>query len=126
MNSFFNPINFKHGDIDPDDPGKPVKNPVGYTKTSIAKGKKLFIQYCVECHGRDGIGNGPEAAEIEPKPANLRKVKSPTDTYLYRKISIGNDEMPTWKIELKEKQIWHLTNYIKRLNKVKIKGKNKK
>ena len=118
-----NPRNFSHGSVDPDDPGKPVKSPIPYNQKTIAGGKQLFDQHCVRCHGKSGIGNGPEAKEITPKPSNLTKVSNPSDTYLFKKISIGNDEMPTWNIELKEKEIWLLTHYIKSFNKVPMEKK---
>jgi mono/diheme cytochrome c family protein len=34
-------------------------------------GRDIFRYYCATCHGRDGRGNGPVAAELKAKPANL-------------------------------------------------------
>jgi mono/diheme cytochrome c family protein len=30
-----------------------------------------FRQYCAQCHGMSGVGNGPVAAALKKKPANL-------------------------------------------------------
>lgn len=34
-------------------------------------GARLFADNCVACHGRGGTGDGPLAAELRPRPANL-------------------------------------------------------
>ncbi len=37
----------------------------------ITSGKLDFRQYCAQCHGKEGIGNGPVAPALKKKPANL-------------------------------------------------------
>ena len=37
----------------------------------ITSGPLDFRQYCAQCHGPKGIGNGPVAAALKKKPANL-------------------------------------------------------
>ena len=37
-------------------------------------GRDIFRYYCATCHGRDGRGNGPIAAELKTKPANLTRL----------------------------------------------------
>lgn len=38
---------------------------------SLAKGKNLFGQNCATCHGPAGLGDGPAAAALNPKPRNF-------------------------------------------------------
>ena len=38
-----------------------------------AKGKVLFEQNCVSCHGATGEGNGPVGATLNPPPRNFVK-----------------------------------------------------
>lgn len=37
----------------------------------LTSGKRDFREYCASCHGRDGKGDGPVAAVLSKKPANL-------------------------------------------------------
>lgn len=42
-------------------------SPIG----QLTSGKLDFRQYCAQCHGKDGTGNGPVAAALKKRPANL-------------------------------------------------------
>lgn len=35
-------------------------------------GAKLFQLHCAECHGPAGVGDGPLASKLDPRPANLK------------------------------------------------------
>jgi hypothetical protein len=37
----------------------------------LARGRALFAQYCVTCHGENGKGDGPAAASLKPQPRNF-------------------------------------------------------
>lgn len=37
--------------------------------------RELFVENCATCHGVDGSGNGPLAAELRVTPVNLRLLK---------------------------------------------------
>ncbi len=37
----------------------------------MISGKLQFRQYCAQCHGMDATGDGPVAAALKKKPANL-------------------------------------------------------
>lgn len=34
----------------------------------VAKGKEIFAERCVVCHGNTGHGDGPAAISLDPKP----------------------------------------------------------
>lgn len=44
--------------------------------TSPASGKAMFGEYCAVCHGLEGTGNGPAAAALKDKPADLTALSS--------------------------------------------------
>lgn len=37
----------------------------------VTSGQLEFREFCQQCHGPDGLGNGPTAAVLKKKPANL-------------------------------------------------------
>jgi mono/diheme cytochrome c family protein len=91
-------------------------NPVPVNATTIELGKKLFVANCLTCHGPEGHGDGPGAAALEKKPADLPKRIRETgekDGELFWKISEGQAPMITWKTQLTETQRWELVNYIR-------------
>lgn len=91
---------------------------------SVAAGAKLYAQYCQICHGKTGLGDGPSAAALKPKPRNLRdpkQLKSKSGEELFKVISKGGTAlglspvMVGWGAVLKEPQIWQLVSYVRSL-----------
>lgn len=91
-------------------------NPVPANANTIELGHKLFVANCLTCHGAEGHGDGPGAAALEKRPADLPKRLRETgekDGELFWKISEGRAPMVTWKTQLTETQRWELVNYIR-------------
>lgn len=57
----------KGRDLPPVDPAT-VMSP---TPKLLARGEALFKQNCTSCHGDTGLGNGPAAGTLNPRPRNL-------------------------------------------------------
>jgi mono/diheme cytochrome c family protein len=88
-------------------------NPVPKDAAAIERGQKLYAQFCANCHGKNGQGDGPLAAALNPKPSNLAaRAGHHTDGDFAWKIANGRGVMPGFKNQLKEKQIWELVHYI--------------
>ncbi|MBI3546617.1 MAG: cytochrome c [Gammaproteobacteria bacterium] len=89
------------------------RNPVAANRASIERGRKLFQANCVTCHGAQGKGDGPAAAALNPKPADLSVMagQHPDGDFAW-KISNGRGAMPPWKQTLKPNQIWDLVNFV--------------
>ena len=92
-------------------------NPVPANPNTIALGQKLYVSNCMICHGQTGRGDGPGAAALEKKPADLgARIKAgETDGELFWKITEGRSPMLSWKGSLTETQRWEIVNYIKTL-----------
>ena len=98
------------------------------TAELVARGKAVYTQNCVACHGVKGDGNGDAAAFLAPKPRDFVKANYrlrttgpnslPTDVDLFREISLGvpGTPMPPWKHMLGENDRWALVEYIKSLS----------
>src|SRR4029079_15852030 len=46
-------------------------NTVPSTQESIDRGKMLFQQNCIQCHGIDGRGDGPDSVNLSPAPTDF-------------------------------------------------------
>ncbi|RMH04800.1 MAG: cytochrome c [Planctomycetota bacterium] len=42
----------------------------GVSAAAKAKGEEIFATVCSTCHGKSGLGDGPGAAALDPKPRN--------------------------------------------------------
>lgn len=94
------------------------ENPVTADEVSIARGRELFMINCQMCHGEGGQGNGPIAANIVNKPANLTLdvTQSKSDGSLFLTISNGVlGRMPPMNENLTVRDRWDLVNFIRTL-----------
>ncbi len=64
----------------------------GAITPDIAKGKEIFNQRCVPCHGSTGHGDGPASATLNPKPRKFADAEwqgSVTDEYIEKIVKLG-------------------------------------
>lgn len=81
-------------------------------------GAKVFATNCASCHGETGHGDGPVAASLTPRPANLANLQATSsDDYLFWRISTGRSgtAMVGWKGILADEQIWQLVTFLRTL-----------
>lgn len=92
------------------------QNPVKASADSVEKGRQLYEQNCVSCHGENADGKGVAGMMLNPKPSNLRVMSGthPDGDFAY-KIREGRGAMPSWKSTFKDEQVWHLVNFIQAL-----------
>ena len=58
----------------------------------VAKGKEIFAQRCVPCHGASGAGDGPASASLNPRPRNFSDPEwqqQVTDEHIEKIIKLG-------------------------------------
>jgi mono/diheme cytochrome c family protein len=91
------------------------KNPIDRDTTSIRTGTKIYRAECFPCHGAEGAGNGPKAAELSTAPADLttKDFQSQTDGEIYWKIAQGHRPMPSFKLAYPEQDLWNAVIYIR-------------
>jgi len=94
----------------------------------VDRGRAVYRQRCIGCHGADGDGNGAAATFLSPRPRDFTgavfKFRStpsgslPTDGDLYRTITRGVrwTAMPTWH-ELPDKDRLAVVTFIKTFSK---------
>ena len=96
-----------------------VENPLPATEAVQLAGAATFQQTCAVCHGPTGRGDGPAAAALEFKPADLRAdhVQGLSDGGLYYIVTHGRIErgMPAWEDALSEQARWEIVRYLRTL-----------
>ena len=91
-------------------------NPAAGDPESVARGKQLFLQYCALCHGKQARGDGALAKNLKTRPTNLvQRAGHHSDGDFAWKIANGRGDMPAFKNQLTENQIWDLVNFIQGL-----------
>jgi len=98
---------------------KSIKNPIPAKKlkASAKRGKAEFNKFCIVCHGKTGMGDGPGGKSLNPHPANLtsKRVQSQKDGEIFWKITNGRGPMVKWGPIIKESDRWDLVNYVRTL-----------
>jgi mono/diheme cytochrome c family protein len=88
---------------------------------SVDRGKVVYKEYCSQCHGATGKGDGPAASGLEPKPAihaNIPFEKLPME-YLYNVINYGgaaigkSPNMPYWNLTIGQQGVADVIAYSK-------------
>jgi mono/diheme cytochrome c family protein len=93
------------------------KNPVAVNDSSLATGQKVYLKRCVQCHGKTGNGDGPDAADLGIHPAKLSNpaIQQQTDGELFWKITVGKKPMPNYGTRLSATDRWNVVNYLRTL-----------
>ncbi|MCP4911571.1 MAG: c-type cytochrome [Oligoflexia bacterium] len=90
-----------------------------YDEVSARRGKVVYEQHCLSCHGRDGLGSGPDAEDQALPPANLVETARNVPSFkFFIMASRYKGTMPGWKSLLSEKELRDVENYIRSLAKV--------
>lgn len=106
---YYRKTHFRHG-IVPLSSGLAKK----LDEAAIARGKILYTKHCLQCHGVDGTGNGPEADKQNVPPTNLKKLVSEVPNFeFFMSISQWQGDMPGWKEEFSPIDRRDLEAYIK-------------
>ncbi|MGV7221704.1 MAG: c-type cytochrome [Nitrospinales bacterium] len=92
-----------------------------FQKADAGRGAKVYKEYCTQCHGSKGEGDGPGALGLDPKPAVHAKMalsEMPLD-YLYNVIYYGgksvgkSPNMPDWGMTIPPQDFADLISYLR-------------
>ena len=93
-----------------------LPNPYPTSAAGLARGHKIFQDFCLGCHGPVGDGMGPAQPFIYPPPLNFTILKNReiSGGILYYQIMNGitGTAMPYFKRELESEKIWDVGNYV--------------
>lgn len=80
---------------------------------------ELFQRQCVACHGKRGKGDGPAAAAMTPRPANLtdpERMGELSDEELIEVLTKGKGAMPSFGALLGPEEIRAMARYVRELS----------
>lgn len=101
-------------------------------EANLANGKEQYQTHCASCHGKEGKGDGPDAEDLDPKPAdhtNGKAMNRLRNNYLFTLIKNGgkavgkSDQMPGWGNVLSEKDINDVIAFVRSLAKPPYRGR---
>ncbi|MCZ6878418.1 MAG: cytochrome c/FTR1 family iron permease [Acidobacteria bacterium] len=83
---------------------------------SLSRGKRLFLESCAKCHGLEGDGRGPSAAELDPPPRSFQdqRMNQLAPHQLFNALTFGVEgtEMPSHLESLSHQERWDIAFYI--------------
>jgi cytochrome c oxidase cbb3-type subunit II len=98
-----------------------ANDPLPVTVTNLLRGKIIFRQRCVACHGTLGDGNGPAAKFMSPPPADFTDQDdqccgadtSPGDFYYRALRGFPGTAMENFGTRLSVDDIWRVVMFLK-------------
>ena len=93
-----------------------LENPFPNDLKATAKGARIYKKICWVCHGDNGDGMGPQAAELKTKPADFNSdlVVTRTDGALFWWIENGGNDMQPYRDVLSADDIWMTVNFVRK------------
>ena len=92
---------------------KTMKNPVKFDKTAAAA---LYSTHCKSCHGKEGLGDGTKAAQLDTPCGDFSTTdfQKQTDGAIFYKTTVGRDDMPAFDKKIPDADDrWQLVHYMR-------------
>lgn len=93
-----------------------LPNPYPTSEAGLARGHKIYQDFCMGCHGPIGDGMGPAQPHLYPPPLNftLLRDRGVSGGILYYQIMNGitGTAMPYFKKDLESEKIWEVGDYV--------------
>ena len=97
-----------------------MPNPYPATLAALARGKRIYQDFCINCHGPIGDGQGLAAKYVYPPPLNFTTLRRNLiegkyigGLFYYQIMNgITGTGMPYFKKHLESEKIWDVSNYL--------------
>ncbi|SNB46685.1 cbb3-type cytochrome c oxidase subunit II [Geobacter sp. DSM 9736] len=97
-----------------------MPNPYPATEVALARGKRIYQDFCINCHGPIGDGMGLAAKHVYPPPLNFTTLRRHLvdgkyigGLFYYQVMNgITGTAMPYFKKHLESEKIWDVSNYL--------------
>jgi mono/diheme cytochrome c family protein len=95
---------------------KTIVNPLPVSWQSQRRGKQVYEQYCIVCHGPAARGDGTVVPKFVPPPdLTLAPSQQRSDGYLYAVLRQGRGIMPRYGDKIRGTDRWAVVNYLRQL-----------
>lgn len=100
--------------------GVELKNPLPVTQANLAEGKKLYTNFCTQCHGPLGKANGslPTAGKFPVPAYQSEGIKNITEGKIFFSITYGKNLMGSHASQLSKTERWKVVQYVQTLQKL--------
>src|SRR6202023_1867237 len=101
-----------------------LKDPFPASPEIQAEGKVLFDQFCIHCHGKNGMGDGPVGMKLPgpPPPYSGAQLKNFTEGEMYQTLEYGGANgknfMGSHASQLTVDERWKIIRYVQVLQKL--------
>ena len=91
-------------------------NPLPRTAAVLARGKKVYENTCIVCHGPQGDGQG-FIVPLFPMPPSLHsdKVRGWPDSRIFHVITRGQNLMPSYASQILPEDRWAVIDFVRAL-----------
>lgn len=113
----YEPQHYGPSEVDRRRAAKELQNPVDPSLQALARGKQVFQDFCVHCHGPLGKGDGAVAQRIPTlsMPIHGRATQDLSDGEIFHIISHGRNNMPEHKTQIRQQDRWAVVQYLRDL-----------
>lgn len=98
--------------------GEELHSPVGADNGwARERGAFVFANFCQECHGAGGVGNGPVVQRGFPPPPSLLadRARGLKDGQIFHILTYGQNNMPSYASQLSRQDRWNVIAYLRAL-----------
>lgn len=100
--------------------GASLKSPFNSTEEIVAEGAKIYTNFCVQCHGKEGQGNGAvveKGGHPAPQPFN-KGLKDLPEGKMFHTLTYGKGAMGSHASQLTKEERWKVVSYVMTLQKI--------
>jgi mono/diheme cytochrome c family protein len=100
--------------------GQVLRSPIAFTEDVINEGSAIYTNFCVQCHGPEGLGNGPVVEKGgHPAPqAYNGPLKDLPQGKMFHTLTYGKGAMGSHASQLTKIERWKVIAYVTELQKV--------
>lgn len=94
-----------------------LKAPFASGPASLRRGRVLFEDRCISCHGHEGHGGGPVSKKDFPPAPDLAyaTVRARSDGFIYATFLLGGKAMPRIGEGLDDRDRWDLVHFVRHI-----------